>query len=122
MKGFAICFEALFKGGFCGGVVFVIALPSFEGGALKGASVREGDGPWERAVIGDFLKVFGGLFWGLAARKEDDTGEIFGYELFKDFGGPVADLSWGGLGFVLFAGENHVDFKNGGGEVDFLAF
>ena len=121
LEGGAVGLESLEEGGLGSGVVGVVASPSFEGGALQRAGVGEGDWPGVGAEVGDGLEVVGGLLGGLAAREEDNAGEGFGDEFAEDFGGPVGDFFRGGLGLVLFAGEDHVDFENGGREVDFLA-
>lgn len=80
MEDGAVGFEPCEEGGLGGGVVGVVAFPGFEGGTLEGAGVGEGDGPGEGAVVFDFLKVGGGLLWGLAAREEDDASKAFGDE------------------------------------------
>ena len=49
-------------------VVGVVALPSEEGGILKGTGEGKGDRPREGAIFGDFGEVVGGLLGGLTAR------------------------------------------------------
>lgn len=98
--------------------VLVVALPSKEGGVLKGASEAKGNWPREWPVFNDFGEVIGGLFGSLTAREENYTGEFRRDMVFEGFGGFSADFCRGGLGFGFFAGENHVDFKKASTEID----
>ena len=98
-----------------GGVsVGVVAGPGVEGGVLESAGEAEGDGPREGVILDDGSEVVGGLFDGLTAREEDDAGEVGRNMVFECVGCVFADFFWGGLGFVAFTGEYHVDFKNAG--------
>ena len=90
--------------------VALVAGPSVEGGILEGASEREGNRPGVGAGFDNGGEVVSGLFGGLTAREEDDTGEILGYVGAKDFGSGAGDLVGGGGFVVICAGENHVAF------------
>ena len=98
--------------------VLVVALPGEEGGVLKGASEAKGNWPREWSVFDDFGEVAGGLFWGLAAGEEDYAGEFRRDMVFEGFGGFSADFCWGGLSFIFFAGENHVNFEEASAEIN----
>lgn len=103
---------------FASGVgVSIVALPGIESGVLKGTSEAKGDRPGERTIFGNLGKIIGGLFDGLATREEDDAGEVTGNVGFKDFGGFSANFGGGGLAFLLFASENHIDFKDTSAEI-----
>ena len=94
-------------------------MPGIEGGVLECAGEAESDGPGEGAVFNDGSEVVGGLFDSLAAREEDDAGKLGCDMVFENFGGFAANFIWGGLLFVLFTSEDHVDFKDASFQIDF---
>lgn len=94
--------------------VSIVALPGVESGILESAGETKSNGPWVRAVFGDFGEIVCGLFNGLTAGEEDDASEVGGDVFLKDFGGGLADFSWSGLFIVLFTSKNHIDFEDAG--------
>ena len=56
----------------------------------------------------------------MAAREENDAGEIFRTASAKDFGSPFANFAWDGGSLVLFSGDDHVDLENDGVHLDFF--
>ena len=90
--------------------VLIVAGPGVEGRVLESTGKAKSDRPGVRAALDDGGEVGGGLFDGLAARKENHSGEFCWNVIFENFGGGLADFGWGGLMFLLFAGENHVAF------------
>lgn len=90
----------------------IVARPSIEGRVLEGAGETEGEWPRKRAVSQDFGEICGGLFWSLAARKEDNAGDFSWDMILEGLGGGFANFFWRGLGMILFASEDHVAFND----------
>ena len=103
LKSGLIGFEAFFEGE-AGRISFLgIAGPGIKCWILEGASKRESDRPGEGAILFNSREIIGGLFGGLAARKEDDASKFFRDVAFEDLSGGYTNFFGSRRGFELFA-------------------
>lgn len=92
------------------GNVLSLALPSLEGGGLKGAAVREREGPWasDGSDLVHFVEVESGLLLRLSTREEHDSAKGRWDSSGEGAHGVPGNLFSGGLNWALSSLSDHV--------------
>ena len=111
-RGEAVHHGAVVEGALCCRDVFGFAGPGFLRRGLQRAAVGERDVPRQRAHLVDGVEMRGGVFVGLAARQERDTGHGGGHAFFQHAQRLLRDFFHRSALTRLLAGDRHVRLEH----------